>query len=256
VAASASRGRGSNPINLLVVTGTGTGVGKTVVTAAVAALAGERGEKVAVVKPVQTGTAAGEPGDLAEVQRLAGVADTHELARFPDPLSPEAAARISGRPALELARAASDVRALAASRDRVLVEGAGGLLVRYHPDGSTLADLARLLAAPVLVVTTPGLGTLNHTALTLEALASRGLPLAGLVVGSWPGSPGLAERSNIGDLESLAGEPLSGVLPAGAGRLGRATFRRAAAAGLGPSLGGHFDPAIFRNEHAVAKEFT
>jgi dethiobiotin synthetase len=211
---------------------------------------------VAVVKPAQTGTATGEPGDLAEVQRLAGVADAHELTRFPDPLSPEAAARVSGRPPLELARAADGVRALAASRDRVLVEGAGGLLVRYHPGGGTLADLARLLAAPVLVVTTPGLGTLNHTALTLEALASRGLALAGLVIGSWPGSPGLAERSNINDLESLAGGPLSGVLPAGAGRLGRAAFRRAAAAGLGPSLGGHFDPAGFRKEHAVAKEFT
>jgi dethiobiotin synthase len=256
VAASASQGRGSNPINFLVVTGTGTGVGKTVVTAAVAALAGERGEKVAVVKPAQTGTATGEPGDLAEIQRLTGVTDTHELARFPDPLSPEAAARISGQPALELARAASDVRALAASRDRVLVEGAGGLLVRYHPNGGTLADLARLLAAPVLVVTTPGLGTLNHTALTLEALASRGLALAGLVIGSWPGSPELAERSNIGDLESLAGSPLSGVLPAGAGRLGRAAFRRAAAAGLSPSLGGHFDPAKFRKQHAPAKELT
>jgi dethiobiotin synthetase len=240
----------------MVITGTGTGVGKTVVTAAVAALAVQRGENVAVVKPAQTGTATGEPGDLAEVQRLAGVADTHELARFPHPLSPEAAARISGRPALDLAGAASDVRALAASRECVLIEGAGGLLVRYHPDGGTLADLARLLAAPVLVVTTPGLGTLNHTALTLEALASRRLALAGLVIGSWPDSPELAESSNIGDLESLAGRPLSGVLPAGAGRLGRAAFRRAAAAGLGPSLGGHFDPAIFRNEHAVAKEFT
>ena len=106
------------------------------------------------------------------------------------------------------------------------------------------------------MVTTPGLGTLNHTALTLEALASRGLALAGLVIGSWPGSPGLAERSNIGDLESLAGGPLSGALPAGAGRLGRAAFRRVAAAGLCPSLGGHFDPAGFREKHAAAREAT
>lgn len=226
------------------------------VTAAVAALASARGEKVAVVKPVQTGVAAGEPGDLDEVARLAGAGDTHELARFPDPLSPEAAARACGLPPLDLARAASEIRSLAATRDPVLVEGAGGLLVRYDPGGATLADLARALAAPVLVVTEAGLGTLNNTALTLEALALRGLALAGLVIGSWPDSPELAESSNIGDLESLAGRPLSGVLPAGAGRLGRAAFRRAAAAGLGPSLGGRFDPAIFRNEHAVAKEFT
>jgi dethiobiotin synthetase len=256
VAASASREPGSNAISVLVVTGTGTGVGKTVVTAAVAALASGRGEKVAVVKPAQTGVAPGEPGDLDEVQRLAGVRDTHELARFPDPLSPEAAARISGLPPLDLTRAATSVRALAVTRDRVLVEGAGGLLVRYGPDGTTLADLARALAAPVLVVTTAGLGTLNHTALTLEALASRGLALAGLVIGSWPGSPVLADRSNLIDLESLAGGPLSGVLAAGAGQLERAAFRRAAAAGLARPLGGHFDPAGFQQKHAAAKECT
>ena len=226
------------------------------VTAAVAALASARGEKVAVIKPAQTGVAAGEPGDLDEVVRLAGTGDTHELARFPDPLSPEAAARASGLPPLDLAQAASAARSLATSRDRVLVEGAGGLLVRYGPGGDTLADLARALAAPVLVVTAAGLGTLNHTALTLEALARRGLALAGLVIGSWPGDPGLAERSNLTDLEALAGEPLSGALAAGAGRLGRAAFCRAAAEGLGPSLGGHFDPAGFQEKHAAAREAT
>ena len=226
------------------------------VTAAVAALASARGEKVAVIKPAQTGVAAGEPGDLDEVVRLAGTGDTHELARFPDPLSPEAAARASGLPPLDLAQAARATRSLAASRDRVLVEGAGGLLVRYGPRGATLADLARALAAPVLVVTAAGLGTLNHTALTLEALARRGLALAGLVIGSWPGDPGLAERSNLTDLEALAGEPLSGALAAGAGRLGRAAFCRAAAEGLGPSLGGHFDPAGFQEKHAAAREAT
>ena len=88
-------------------------MGKTVVTAAVAALASGRGERVAVVKPAQTGVARGEPGDLAEVTRLTGVADTHEFARFPGPLSPEAAARISGLPPADLAQAARDVRALA-----------------------------------------------------------------------------------------------------------------------------------------------
>jgi dethiobiotin synthetase len=80
-------------VSVLVVTGTGTGVGKTVVTAAVAALAAARGSRVAVVKPAQTGVDADEPGDLAEVRRLAGVTDLHELARYPDPLSPAAAAR-------------------------------------------------------------------------------------------------------------------------------------------------------------------
>jgi dethiobiotin synthetase len=229
-------------------------VGKTVVTAAVAALAGARGDKVAVVKPAQTGAAPGQTGDLDDVTRLTGIRDTHEFARFPDPLSPEAAARLSGLPPLDLVRAADQVRALAATRDLVLVEGAGGLLVRYDPGGATLAGLAVALAAPVLVVTRAGLGTLNHTALTLEALASRGICLAGLVIGSWPAASGPADRSNVTDLETLAGGPLSGALAAGAGGLGRAGFQRAAAAGLAPWLGGHFDPAGFQQEQALAKE--
>ena len=229
-------------------------MGKTVVTAALAALARARGEKVAVVKPAQTGVAPGEPGDLDEVRRLAGIHDTHELARFPDPLSPEAAARAAGLPPLDLHAAARQVRALAASRDRVLVEGAGGLLVRYDPAGATLADLARAVAATVLVVTAPGLGTLNHTALTLEALAARRLPLAGLVIGSWPGQPGMAERSNLADLASLAGEALSGVLPEGAARLDRAAFGSLAAEGLASPLGGRFDPAVFREKNTLVKE--
>lgn len=231
-------------------------MGKTIVTAALAALAHARGESVAVVKPAQTGVAPGEPGDLAEIRRLSGVSDTHELARYPDPLSPEAAARTARLPPLDLAEAAQTIRALAATRDQVLVEGAGGLLVRYHPRGTTLADLARALAAPVLVVTTADLGTLNHTALTLEALASRRMPVAGLVIGSWPGIPDIAERNNLLDLASLAGEPLSGVLRSGAARLDQAAFRHLAREGLAPRLGGQFDPAGFRKDNFAAKELT
>jgi dethiobiotin synthetase len=130
--------------------------------------------------------------------------------------------------------------------DLVLVEGAGGLLVRFDEDGLTLADLARGLRAPVLVVAGPQLGTLNHTALTLEALAPRGLELSGLVLGSWPADPGLAERSNLRDLETLAARPLLGALPAGAGALDRAAFLEVARAGLAPQLGGTFDSRAFR----------
>src|SRR4051812_44336372 len=133
-------------VSVLVVTGTGTGVGKTVVTAAVAALAAARGSRVAVVKPAQTGVGADEPGELAEVRRLAGVTDLHELARYPDPLSPAAAARNSGLDPLDLQSAAARVRELADDRDLVLVKGAGGLLVRYDEEGATMADLAHELA--------------------------------------------------------------------------------------------------------------
>jgi dethiobiotin synthetase len=223
---------------VLVISGTGTDVGKTVVTAALAALGADHGLRVAVVKPVQTGEPPGPAGDLSTVRRLSGVTSTHELARFADPLSPEAAARTAGRPPLNLAGAAVFIKGVDA--DMILVEGAGGLLVRYDPAGATIADLAAMLAAPVLVVTTPGLGTLNHTALTLEALTRRRLTCAGVVIGGWPADPGLAERANLTDLAVLVGGPLAGALAAGAARLNRRDFLAMARAGLSPAFGGTF----------------
>ncbi|MGI5167713.1 dethiobiotin synthase [Spirillospora sp. CA-253888] len=240
-------------MSVLVVTGTCTGVGKTVVTAAVAALAAARGASVAVVKPGQTGVAPGEPGDLDEVRRLAAVTDLHECARFPDPLSPAAAARRAGVPPLRLADVAGRIRALADSRDLVLVEGAGGLLVRYDDEGATIADLARWLGAAAVVAVRPDLGTLNHTALTLEAMAHRGVQLAGLVIGEWPDRPDLAMRSNIRDLETIAARPLAGALPAGAGALEAAEFLAAAHRSLAPAFGGSFDPAAFRDTYGPTK---
>lgn len=236
-------------MSVLVVSGTGTGVGKTVVTAAVAALAAARGASVAVVKPVQTGAGPDEPGDLDDVRRLAGVTDLHEYARYPDPLSPAAAARRAGMPPLDLQDAARRVRGLTDHHSLVLVEGAGGLLVRYDEDGTTVADLARELDAAVLVVVEPALGTLNHTALTLEVMAHRGLSLSGIVLGWWPDQPDLACRSNIRDLEMLAARPLAGAMPASAGRLDAPEFLLAARAGLGPGMGGSFDAADFRRAH-------
>ncbi len=238
-------------MTLLVVTGTGTDVGKTVVTAAVAALALSRGASCAVVKPGQTGIADDAPGDLADVARLSGATELHELVRYPDPLSPAAAARLSGRDPLDLAACVDLLLRLDAAHDLVLVEGAGGLLVRFDEDGLTLADVARAVRAPVLVVAAAGLGTLNATALTLEALAHRGLELSGVVVGAWPAEPGLAERSNLRDLETLAARPLLGVLEQGAGALGRDDFLLAAARGLGRPLGGAFDPRAFRAGHGA-----
>jgi dethiobiotin synthetase len=103
-----------------------------------------------------------------------------------------------------------------------LVEGAGGLVVELAASGVTLRDLAVELAAPVLVVCAAGLGTLNHTALTLEALENKGVPCAGLVIGSWPTTPGAAEEFNRGALDDLA--PVRAVLAAGAAALSPADF--------------------------------
>lgn len=218
-------------MSVLVVAGTDTGVGKTVVTAALAALAHAQGGRVAVVKPVQTGVEPGEPGDVEEVRRLAGVEDVHELARLREPLAPASAARRAGAGGPHVLRAeaiAAVVERLAADRDLVLVEGAGGLLVHLDDAGGTIADVAALLRAPVLVVARAGLGTLNHTALTCEALRAREVACAGVVVGAWPHRPELAARSNLVDLAAYAGVPVRGRLPEGAGRLAPDAFLAAA----------------------------
>lgn len=225
-------------MSVLVVTGTGTGVGKTVVSAALATLAVASGRRVAVLKPAQTGVRPGEPGDLDEVRRLVGDTDrltTAELARYPDPLAPATAAARAGRPPVTPAEAAEAAAKLAVEHDLVLVEGAGGLLVRFTAGGG-LADVAAALDAPVLVVTAAGLGTLNHTELTTAALAGRKLRCPGLVIGSWPAEPDLAAVCNLADLSAVTGVPLLGRLPAGAAGLDPAAFRRAAESGLDAAL--------------------
>ncbi|WP_030565908.1 dethiobiotin synthase [Streptomyces aureocirculatus] len=229
-------------MSVLVVSGTGTEIGKTVTTAAVAALAVAAGRSVAVLKPAQTGVGPGEPGDVAEVRRLAGDLVTGvELARYPEPLAPATAAGRAGLAPVTPAEVAEAAAKLAASHDLVLVEGAGGLLVRFDEAGATLADAARLLDAPVLVVATAGLGTLNMTTLTGEALRARGLAAAGVVIGSWPAAPDLASRCNLAELPDAAGAPLLGAVPEGAGALDASTFRDRAAGWLGPGLGGRWD---------------
>ncbi|MFG2720492.1 dethiobiotin synthase [Streptomyces sp. NPDC048416] len=224
---------------ILVVSGTGTEIGKTITTAAVAAVALAAGRSVAVLKPAQTGVAPGEPGDVSEVRRLAGDAVTGaELARFPEPLAPNTAARRAGMRPVGPEDVAEAAAKLATEHDLVLVEGAGGLLVRFDDRGGTLADAARLLDAPVVVVTPAGLGTLNSTALTGEALRARDLDFAGVVVGSWPAEPDLASRCNLVDLPESAGAPLLGTVPEGAGRLAPTDFRTRAPGWLAPALGG------------------
>lgn len=210
-------------MSTLVVTGTDTGVGKTVTTAALACAARLAGLDVAVCKPVQTGTVDGD-NDLGAVNRLSGVDNLHGGWRYPEPLAPVAAADRSGRALPARAELVDAVRGAEIAGGLTLVEGAGGLLVELGADGVTVRDLAADLSAAVLVVVSPGLGTLNHTALTLESLAGQGITCAGLVIGTWPEDPGVAESDNREALARLA--PVRAVLPAGAGSLDAAAFEK------------------------------
>jgi dethiobiotin synthetase len=218
----------------VVITGTDTGVGKTIVTAAVAAAATSSGLRVAVVKPCQTGVALGEEPDADVVARLAAPASSVTVASYPDALAPLTAARVSGLPAVEMGIVAEVVSRLAAEHDLVLIEGAGGVLVQMGSGGWTVADLAVSVDAQSIVVARPDLGTLNHTELTRGVLIARGIePL--LVLGSWPATPELVQRTNLRDLPAL-----SGVLPAAAGSLPADVFRRSARAWLSAELHGEW----------------
>ena len=216
---------------VVVVTGTSTGVGKTVATAALALREAEAGRSVIVVKPVQTGIAGTEPGDADEVHRLSGCA-VQEFTALDDPLAPDTAARLRGVRIPPVAEYADRIRVLAEFHDTVLVEGAGGLLVRLDTEGGTLLDLAETLAVSVpvevVVVAAAGLGTLNHAELTVGALRARGLEPVGLVIGAWPDDPDLAERCNADDLPLVTGVPVLATIPAGAGAHARDAFRASA----------------------------
>ncbi|MBF9070058.1 dethiobiotin synthase [Streptacidiphilus fuscans] len=235
---------------ILLVTGTNTEIGKTVTTAAVAALARDASRRVAVLKPAQTGVAPGEPGDVDEVLRLAGTVTVSELGRYPEPLAPGTAAARSGLPPVTPAQIAEEVARLAETHDLVLVEGAGGLLVRFDAEGSSLADVPAALTglglqAEVLLVVTAGLGTLNLTELSAEALRARSIPLHGLVIGGWPAEPDLAMRCNLADLPLVADAPLLGALPerCAGPEVDPESFLKVARASLAPTLGGDWSLA-------------
>ncbi|MCA1841932.1 MAG: dethiobiotin synthase [Actinobacteria bacterium] len=189
------------------VTGTDTGVGKTLAAAAICRAERVAGRTVLYAKPVQTGLERAEPGDAAFVAAAAKV-PVIECLRFPEPLAPAVAAERAGA-VIDVDGILADLAKASDGFDRVVVEGAGGLLVPLWAE-VTMADLADRLGAGLVVVTRPSLGTLNHTALTLEAAHSRGLPVDGLVISDWPAEPGVTEETNLERLSAMA--PVLGLL--------------------------------------------
>jgi dethiobiotin synthetase len=203
------------PITMFI-TGTDTGVGKTLVAAALARYVRRCGLRVAVMKPCETGVS--EPSRLGADGELlrwaAGSEDDINLIspyRLPAPLSPAQAAEQAGV-RIDPGVIAEACATLARDTDLLLVEGAGGLMVPLR-GGYLMADLARQLQMPLLVVSRPTLGTINHTLLTIFAARCMELPVAGFLVNRMPAEPGPAEREAPHMLASLASAEPLGVLP-------------------------------------------
>jgi dethiobiotin synthetase len=198
----------------IFVTGTDTGVGKTVVTAAIAWNLTQAGKRVALMKPVQTGTIVSGPTDIEFVQKVLGADYSLDVScpyMFSDPVAPLVASMLVGE-RIDIKKIKDAYSRLSSDNDFVIVEGAGGLLVPILED-YFMSDLALELDLPVLIVTRPNLGTLNHTFLTLESAKKRGLDVAGIVISNFPWDPGLPEQTNPELILSMTGDNILGVIP-------------------------------------------
>jgi dethiobiotin synthetase len=191
----------------LFVTGTDTEVGKTVVAAAIAAALHARGVAVGAFKPVVTGVDApepGKPGDHVLLGMCTNMApeDVAPL-RFGPPVSPHLGGELAG---VEIDPAALVQAARRTGAQRTLIaEGVGGLLVPLTSGGYLVRDLAVALGLPVVVVARPGLGTINHSLLTIEAARAVGLAVRAVVLSPWPAEPTVMQASNRRTIEALGG---------------------------------------------------
>jgi dethiobiotin synthetase len=209
-------------MSALVISGTDTGVGKTLVTAAIAAALHAGGTRVGVAKPVETGCRTVDAGTADELfpedaATLAAAADSTEPLevvcpyRFAEPLAPAVAAARAGT-AIDFPALVRALAARASRHDQLLVEGAGGLLVPITLTESYL-DLARALRAPVLLVVGSRLGAINHALLSLEILAARNVATVGYVVSRLAPDADLAVATNTASLRALTSVPCLGELP-------------------------------------------
>jgi dethiobiotin synthetase len=186
------------------VTGTGTEVGKTVVAAVIARTHAKSGDRVAVFKPAVSGLEEGGEPDDALLRRAAGSSQSDdEIApyRYGPPVSPHLGAELAGE-RIDPARLLTTARAAAERADLVVCEGVGGLLVPLTL-GYLVRDLARDLALPLVVAAPPGLGTINHTLLTVESARAVGLEVAVVVMTPWPTDAARIEASNRDAIERL-----------------------------------------------------
>jgi len=192
------------------VTGTDTGVGKTVVAASIVATLRARGEPVRAFKPVVTGLDEPDPewpADHELLARAAGMQPSEVTpVTFGPAVSPHLAAELAGA-GIEPAELVAHARALG---EPLVAEGVGGLLVPLT-SGYSVRDLAVDLALPLVIAARPGLGTISHTLLTIEAARAVGLTVRCVVLTPWPDEPSVMEQSNRATIEQLGGVSVHGL---------------------------------------------
>jgi dethiobiotin synthetase len=209
----------------IFITGTDTDVGKTALTGLLLAALRESGADAVPMKPVQTGCVDGVVPDLSFYERMTGrvySARAHAPYQFEPACSPHLAAELAGE-RIELLRIAAAFEDLKSAHEMVLVEGAGGVMVPLN-ESQTMLDLMRQLGLPVLIAARPGLGTINHTLLTVEVLRQAGLDVLGVViVQTVDFEATLIEKGNIRAIEKYGKVPVLATLPYIEG-LGDASF--------------------------------
>lgn len=207
----------------LFVTGTGTDIGKTYVSAAIAACLVKKHLKIAYYKAALSGALSTEDSDAGFVYKQAGLnqdPDTLLSYRYEKPLSPHLAARGEGKYA-SLDRIIRDFKSLGEEYDYVLSEGAGGIVcpVVYEPfEKLFYSDIAKAMQAPCVVVADAGLGTINHTVLTVEYIRNHGLTVAGVILNRYDENSSM-HRDNLEMIEAIAHCKVIAVLPYGGSEL-------------------------------------
>jgi len=199
----------------LFITATDTGVGKTIVAATLARVMRLRGVNVGVMKPVTSGCKEQNGELISEDAELlawaAGIDCTDDVAPYclRQPLAPVEAAELDGIK-IDFNLIVNSYRRLAAQHDFMIIEGSGGLMVPLN-GGLLIADLAKQLDLPLLVVARPNLGTINHSILTCFAAGQMGLEVTGVIVNRFPANPDLAEKGASHQIGSLCGSPILGI---------------------------------------------
>jgi len=202
----------------LFITGTDTGVGKTYVAAGLVTALRRRGVNVGVMKPAETGCSMrfGQliPKDAQRLIKAAGVRDSLALVnpyRFRKPLAPFVAAGLE-RKQVNMREIINAYHTLSTRHEFMIVEGAGGIMVPLSRS-ATYLDLAYSIGIPVLIVARPGLGTINHTLLTVSALRERNIPIAGIMINyakDW--KTGLAEQTSPELIEKMSNVKIAGII--------------------------------------------